>query len=40
LSLSVASENPARRLYARAGFEVVSDGDDGSGAVTMLLDLS
>jgi len=40
LSLSVASENPARRLYARTGFEVVPGGDNGSGSVTMLLDLS
>jgi ribosomal protein S18 acetylase RimI-like enzyme len=40
LSLSVASGNPAGRLYARIGFEVVANGDDGSGSVTMLLDLS
>ena len=40
LSLSVARENPAARLYARTGFEVAPDGDDGSGSVTMLLDLS
>ena len=40
LSLSVASENPASRLYARTGFEVVPRGDNGSGSVTMLLDLS
>jgi GNAT superfamily N-acetyltransferase len=36
LSLSVAHENPARRLYARHGFEVVRD--DGGG-VTMLREL-
>jgi GNAT superfamily N-acetyltransferase len=40
LSLSVATENPAGRLYARTGFEVVPGDDEGSGSVTMLLDLS
>lgn len=37
VSLSVASENPARRLYARHGFEVV--GENG-GSLTMVADLS
>jgi ribosomal protein S18 acetylase RimI-like enzyme len=37
LSLSVARENPARRLYLRAGFEVVSEDGDSS---TMLLELT
>ncbi len=40
LSLSVASTNPACRLYARTGFEVVPGDADGSGSVTMRLDLS
>ena len=40
LSLSVSSENPARRLYARTGFEVAPGADTGSGSVTMLLDLA
>jgi ribosomal protein S18 acetylase RimI-like enzyme len=39
LSLSVANENPAGRLYARTGFEVAG-ADDASSSVTMLLDLS
>jgi ribosomal protein S18 acetylase RimI-like enzyme len=37
LSLSVAHENPARRLYVRHGFAVV--GDDGA-SFTMLLELA
>jgi ribosomal protein S18 acetylase RimI-like enzyme len=37
LSLSVHPDNPAKRLYARNGFEVVVDGGD---ALTMLLDLT
>ena len=37
MSLSVARENPARRLYARHGFEVVSEAD---GSLTMVADLS
>ncbi len=40
LSLSVANENRARRLYVRIGFEVESGADNGSGSITMLLDLS
>ena len=36
ISLSVNRENPARRLYARMGFEVVTERDDG---LTMLLEL-
>jgi GNAT superfamily N-acetyltransferase len=36
VSLSVHRENPARRLYARHGFEVVAPAGD---ALTMLLDL-
>ncbi len=36
LSLSVAAENPARRLYERLGFVDVADGD---GSITMRLDL-
>jgi ribosomal protein S18 acetylase RimI-like enzyme len=40
LSLSVASDNPARRLYARVGFEVESGADNGGGSITMLLDLA
>ena len=39
ISLSVAPENPAARLYARQGFEVAADGDRG-GSLTMVLDLS
>lgn len=37
ISLSVACENPARRLYARNGFEVVAEIDD---SLTMVADLS
>lgn len=37
LSLSVARENPARRLYARHGFEVASEHGD---ALTMVVDLT
>jgi len=37
VSLSVAPENPAARLYARQGFEVVGEPGD---AVTMLLDVT
>jgi ribosomal protein S18 acetylase RimI-like enzyme len=37
ISLSVDRENPAKRLYARCGFEVVGESGD---ALTMLLDLS
>ena len=37
LSLSVNRENPARRLYARLGFEVVGETDD---TLTMLADLT
>jgi ribosomal protein S18 acetylase RimI-like enzyme len=37
VSLSVASENPARRLYARHGFEVVAENGD---SLTMIADLS
>lgn len=37
LSLSVNRENPAKRLYARLGFEVVGESGD---AVTMLNDLT
>jgi ribosomal protein S18 acetylase RimI-like enzyme len=37
LSLSVSRENPARRLYARLGFEVVGETDD---TLTMLQTLS
>ena len=36
ISLSVNRENPAKRLYARHGFEVVGEPGD---ALTMLLDL-
>jgi len=36
ISLSVNCENPARRLYARYGFEVVKEQDD---TLTMVLDL-
>ena len=39
MSLSVAPENPAARLYARQGFEVVPAGDGGD-SVTMVLDLA
>jgi len=37
VSLSVASANPARRLYARHGFEVVAENGD---SLTMVADLS
>jgi ribosomal protein S18 acetylase RimI-like enzyme len=37
MSLSVAKENPARRLYARHGFEVVGESGD---SLTMVADLS
>ena len=37
LSLSVSRENPAKRLYARNGFEVVAQPGD---ALTMLVDLT
>ena len=37
ISLSVARENPARRLYARNGFEVVAEAGD---SLTMVADLS
>jgi ribosomal protein S18 acetylase RimI-like enzyme len=37
LSLSVHEENPAKRLYARLGFEVVEQHGD---TLTMLLELS
>jgi len=37
ISLSVACENPARRLYARHGFEVVAEPGD---SLTMVADLS
>ena len=37
ISLSVNRENPAKRLYARHGFEVV---DEPGDALTMLLDLT
>jgi [ribosomal protein S18]-alanine N-acetyltransferase len=36
ISLSVGRENPAKRLYARYGFEVV---DDAGDSLTMLLEL-
>jgi ribosomal protein S18 acetylase RimI-like enzyme len=39
ISLSVAPENPAARLYARQGFEVAPDGA-GGGSLTMVLYLS
>jgi len=39
ISLSVAPDNPAARLYARQGFEVAPEGDAG-GSLTMVLDLS
>ena len=39
MSLSVAPENPAARLYARQGFEVVPAGG-GRDSVTMVLDLA
>ncbi len=42
LSLRVAAENPARRLYARHGFEVASpanDTDADADALTMVLEL-
>jgi GNAT superfamily N-acetyltransferase len=37
MSLSVAAGNPARRLYARHGFEVVTEAD---GSLTMVADLT
>jgi ribosomal protein S18 acetylase RimI-like enzyme len=37
VSLSVAKENPSRRLYVRHGFEVVSESGD---ALTMVADLT
>jgi ribosomal protein S18 acetylase RimI-like enzyme len=37
ISLSVNRNNPAKRLYARNGFEVVAD--PGGDSLTMLLDL-
>lgn len=37
VSLSVEVDNPARRLYERAGFEVV---EHGEGAVTMVVELT
>jgi ribosomal protein S18 acetylase RimI-like enzyme len=37
MSLSVARENPARRLYARHGFEVVAEHDD---SLTMVVNLA
>ena len=37
ISLSVEPDNPARRLYERAGY--VQVGVDGGGSITMLLDL-
>ncbi len=37
ISLSVNRENPAKRLYARCGFEVVGEPTD---SVTMVLDLT
>jgi len=37
ISLSVSRENPAKRLYARYGFEVVAESGD---SLTMLLDLA
>lgn len=37
ISLSVHPDNPAKRLYARSGFEVVVD---AGGALIMLLDLT
>lgn len=39
LSLSVAQDNPATRLYARQGFVVAADAGSG-GSLTMVLDLS
>lgn len=36
ISLSVSPDNPAKRLYARHGFEVV---DDSGDSLTMLLEL-
>ena len=41
ISLSVAEENPARRLYARQGFEVVTPtgGAEAGASLTMVLEL-
>jgi ribosomal protein S18 acetylase RimI-like enzyme len=39
ISLSVDPQNPARRLYARTGFEDAPDAQSG-GSVTMVLDLA
>jgi ribosomal protein S18 acetylase RimI-like enzyme len=39
MSLSVAAENPARRLYARHGFEVASSVDGDAPSFTMVLTL-
>ena len=40
LSLSVANENRARRLYVRIGFELAAGIANGSDSITMVLDLS
>jgi ribosomal protein S18 acetylase RimI-like enzyme len=40
ISLRVAADNPARRLYARHGFEVASPSNDGEpDSLTMVLEL-